>query len=150
MTYSGDKALLRELDERMQKESDSLRAEFLDLVPTFTLTVGAKDLSRLAASDVTPDSLRSLLRERRIFSIQHEGQELLPVFQFDALGKPRPIIRELLEIFARYKARSDWDNALWFLTSNDWLDGATPLDLLTEDQALVKDAAEQAVLPHIE
>lgn len=43
----------------------------------------------------------------------------LPVmepFQFDADGQPLPIIAELLSILNRDPERSEWDNALWFVS----------------------------------
>jgi hypothetical protein len=150
MSSPDDMARMREFDERMRQDTRSLRAYFIHHVPTFTVAAAAEELSKRTKTEVTQDSVRSLVSERRIFSVRHEDQERVPAFQFDELGQPLPVIHELLEIFARYKARSDWDNALWFVAENDWLDGAAPLGLLKSEPTLVKDAAEQAVLPHIE
>jgi hypothetical protein len=140
--------VLREFDRQMELETISLREEFLERVPVLKASeVVAKMSSAVHTAQV---DILQLRRERRILSIQQGGQELYPAFQFRDDGRLLPIIHELLEIFARYKARSDWDNALWFSAENDWLDGDAPIDLLTTEPRLVKDAAEQAVLPHIE
>jgi hypothetical protein len=150
MSRQEDRSRIREFEERMRQDTVALRAEFLRLVPSVKVTAAAAELSRRGCGEVTPDALHSLLERRRIFSIRHDGQELIPLFQFDDRGRPLPVVHELLEIFAKYFARTDWDNALWFVAANDWLDGASPLELLLEEPILVKDAAEQAVLPHIE
>lgn len=138
----------REFDRQMELETTSLRQEFLERVPGLTASEVVAKMS--FAVHTSPVDIHQLRRERRIFSIQQGGQELYPAFQFRDDGRLLPIIHELLETFARYKARSDWDNALWFTAENDWLDGDAPIDLLTTEPKLVKDAAEQAVLPHID
>ena len=61
-----------------------------------------------------------------------------------------PIVAELIAILRQHKARTDWDSALWFAVANGWPDGSCPVGLMLDDPDLVKDAAEQEVLPHIE
>jgi hypothetical protein len=139
---------LSEYDLRMAEETASLRSEFFEKYPILT---SAQVLARGSFKTKTADqAVRRWRSERKILAIEHGGQDFYPAFQFGTHGEPLPIIGELLEILGLYTARSDWDNALWFVAANDWLDGNTPLGLLEVDPDLLKDAAEQAVLPHVE
>lgn len=143
-----DKNSLADLEARMIADTIWLRAEFFRRVATLT----AREVAVLAALP-GPDAYRSVdawRDEGRIFSVRRETQDLYPAFQFGTEMQPLPIIAELLATLRQYKARTDWDNALWFVGANGWLDGPPPIDLLTAEPDLVKDAAEQEVLPHIE
>ena len=65
---------------------------------------------------------------------------LIPMFQFDprSLG-PRPGCREIV---AELKdVMSDWEMACWFATSNPWLGGLAPIDMLTSSWDEVFQAA---------
>lgn len=85
--------------------------------------------------------------EGKIFAVEHEGSLLYPAFQFDAQGRPRPIIADLLDILA--PKLGGWQLALWFVSANGWLNGARPLDLLDDDPDRVLDAANDLVEPAI-
>lgn len=139
---------IAKFDLQMAEETTALRQEFLAEHKPLT----SKEVSARAnfSSSNAYQAVHRWKSDGKIFSIKHDGRELYPPFQFDDDGRPKPIIRELLKIFARYPARTDWDNALWFAAENDWLDGATPIELLDSEPELVKDAALQAVLPHVE
>jgi hypothetical protein len=125
-----------------------LRRQFFLTFPVVT----AQELAELPAaqSGTGVEAVAQWRREKRIFSVNDGDREYFPSFQFDGEGHPLPIIAELLAILGQFKERSDWDNAMWFAGANGWLDGSCPVDLLLSDPALVKDAAEQEVLPHIE
>lgn len=123
----------------------SARQEFLKHVPVLT---SAEVHSR--AGFVSDNPSQTALRWRKpgkIFAVTHGGRELYPAFQFDEEGRPRPIIGELLAILRQDEQRDDWDQALWFIGENGWLDGKTPLECLDTDPAAVKKAAQQEVLP---
>jgi len=79
-------------------------------------------------------------QEGRIFSVSYEGATLYPAFQFDAEGRPRPVIAEAIRTLG--SKSTDWELALWFTTNVGWLDGQRPVDLLESDPASVGEAAE--------
>ena len=85
--------------------------------------------------------------EGKIFAVEHESSLLYPAFQFDSQGRPRPVVADILSILAA--KLSGWQLALWFVSSNGWLDGASPLDLLDDDPERVLDAAKDIVEPAI-
>jgi len=143
-----NKETMADFEARMVADTLWLRAEFFRLVPCLTtdeIAVLIDQPSKDAHATVT-----RWLTEARIFRVTRGPAEFYPAFQFGPDLNPLPILGELLEIFGRHKARSDWDNALWFIAANGWLDGPSPLDVLSTEPDLVKDAAEQEVLPHIE
>jgi hypothetical protein len=132
---------------RMVMDTLYLRRRFFQTFPALT----AQELAELpAAQKHGLDAVTRWHYNKQIFCVTDGDRAYFPRFQFDEAGHPLPIIAELLAILGQFKARSDWDNALWFAGGNGWLDGARPVDLLSSDPELVRDAAEQEVLPHIE
>jgi hypothetical protein len=85
-----------------------------------------------------------------VFSAKRSTEDFYPAFQFGPDLRPLPIVGKILGILWQHKSRSDWDNALWLVAANDWLDGPSPIDLFLTEPELVLYAAEQTVLPHIE
>ncbi len=81
-------------------------------------------------------------KERRVFAITHHGQIYFAGFQFGADGRPLPAVAEVLSAFGDDEG---WQTALWFTAANGWLDGARPVDLLTNDPAEVAKAARREV-----
>lgn len=80
--------------------------------------------------------------ERKIFSVQHRGSVYYPAFQFDRQGRPRAVVARILAALGEDEG---WETALWFISANGYLDGASrPVDLLDEDPAAVVAAAEKA------
>lgn len=79
-------------------------------------------------------------QEGRIFSVSYQGTTLYPAFQFDAEGRPRPVVAEVIRTLGSKSA--DWELALWFTANIGWLDGQRPVDLLESDPAAVAEAAE--------
>ena len=76
--------------------------------------------------------------QARVFAAPYQGQDRFPTFQFDADGKPLPLIKKILEVLP--KSRTPWQNAFWFVSSNSWLGGPAPREML-DDEAAVLDAA---------
>jgi hypothetical protein len=97
----------------------------------------------LAAAALSPEQVRAsgqdpdqpwLIRLDRT-----DGGTQLPAFQFDAQGRPVPVV---LEINALLDAADDpWGVADWWLGANAWLDGV-PADLLgrVDDAVLLASA----------
>ena len=80
-------------------------------------------------------------QEGRIFSVTQQATTLYPAFQFDHEGKPHPVIARVLEALGSQS--SEWQLALWFLSSNGWLHGRRPVDLLDTDPEAVAEAAQR-------
>ena len=76
--------------------------------------------------------------QARVFAVPYQGQDRFPAFQFDADGKPLPLIKRVLEVLPAN--RTPWQTAFWFVSSNSWLGGPAPRELL-DDEAAVLDAA---------
>lgn len=83
------------------------------------------------------------LGEKRIFAVDHRGANLFPGFQFGPDGQPRPVIRQVLEVFAPY-GLNGWEIALWFTTVTGWLDDNRPVDFLIKSPDDVLEAARHA------
>lgn len=130
--------------------ADTLRlhAEFFRRVPCLSVPELAILLAK-AGADTSPH-MSQWHAEGSIFCVTRDAADFYPAFQFGSDLRPQPIVGEVLKILRQSPSRSDWDNALWFIAANGWLDGQSPLDLILTKPALVKDAAEQEVLPSIE
>lgn len=77
----------------------------------------------------------------RIFSVEHQGKNYFPGFQFSKEGQPLPVIAEVLQILT--PKFSPWELALWFSANNGWLGGQRPIELLASDAARVAEAARR-------
>jgi hypothetical protein len=113
-----------------------------DLVDEFGVFTSS-DISQCAGSrsrnrSALPNSWK---RQRRIFAVRQLNQDYYPTFQFDPDGQPKAIIAQVLSKLP--KAVRGWELALWFTTSNGWLDGKRPVDLLDRAPKQVLLAAEQ-------
>jgi hypothetical protein len=80
----------------------------------------------------------------QVFAIEHRGSRYYPAFQFDANGRPRPVIGQVLLALQPY-GLDGWEIALWFTTASGWLDDRRPVDLLDEDPAEIITAAGHTV-----
>lgn len=78
-------------------------------------------------------------KERKVFTVDVDGAQRFPGFQFGANGKPLPVIAEVVEAVG--DRLTGWDLALWFTGSNGWLGGQRPVDVLDSDAELVVAAA---------
>jgi hypothetical protein len=80
-------------------------------------------------------------QEGRIFSVTHHGSTYFPAYQFDAEGRPRSVIAQVIDTLGRKSA--EWELALWFTRGTGWLDGRRPVDLLESEPEEVAQAAER-------
>jgi len=80
-------------------------------------------------------------KEGRIFSVEVDNAARFPGFQFDAAGRPRPVIADVLA--ALDGCLGGWELALWFTSDNGWLGARRPVDLLESAPGRVVDAAAQ-------
>jgi hypothetical protein len=123
-------AELASLEARHWRENLRLRAQFLDAVPALSLD----------------EPQQAWLCERRLFAVEADGRHLVPAFQLDASGQPRPVVGEIL---ARLPAEwTSWQIAFWFVSGNGWLGGDSPCERLGDREAVLN-AAEQAANPAV-
>ena len=77
----------------------------------------------------------------KAFTVEVEGAQRFPGFQFDDNGRPRPVIADVLAAVG--DRLTGWELALWFTGSSDWLGGERPADVLDSDPELVVEAARR-------
>ncbi len=83
-------------------------------------------------------------REGRLIAVDHQGTIYYPGFQLDAEGRPRAVVAEVLNHLDQLDT-TPWQQALWFMAANGWLDGRRPVDLVDDQPGAVVSAAEAAV-----
>ncbi|MGD0108796.1 MAG: hypothetical protein ABSC06_32880 [Rhodopila sp.] len=81
---------------------------------------------------------------QRIFSVDNNGQERFPAFQFKPDGEPHPNVGPILAILLKH--RTEWQVALWFTAPNSWLDGDIPANRLDDTKEVIA-AARHEVAP---
>ncbi len=79
--------------------------------------------------------------ESALLSVCHRGTEYLPAFQFRDDGQPHTVAEEVLS--ALPEAFSNWQRALWFVSTNGWLDDKSPMDSLGEPDAVIAAARRE-------
>jgi hypothetical protein len=80
--------------------------------------------------------------QARVFAVPYQGQDRFPTFQFDADGKPLPLIKKILEILPA--RRTPWQTAFWFVSSNSWLGGPAPWEMLENEAGILEAAAHES------
>lgn len=84
------------------------------------------------------------VKEGRLFAIDSADGRLFPAFQFSH-GAPRPVIAQVLAALAGQLR--GWEILLWFTGPSGYLDGARPVDRLSDvPNAVIAAAAYQAAL----
>jgi hypothetical protein len=127
-------AVLEQLNRNATAHAE-LGAEFGLLSST---QVAELATSKPAASN--PAALASRWRkEGKVFTVDVDGAQRFPGFQFGANSKPRPVIAAVLAAVG--DRLSGWELALWFTGGNGWLGGMRPVDVLDSDPDLVIEAA---------
>lgn len=91
------------------------------------------------------DLASSWKREGKLFAVRNGGADLYPAFQLGN-GKPRPVIKKVLEKFAG--KFGSWQIAFWFESGNGWLGGDEPQNCLDNIDKVVL-AAERLAEPAI-
>lgn len=77
----------------------------------------------------------------RIFAVPLGATLYYPAFQFDADGRPQPVLADVIRLFTEHRA-SPWSLAIWFLTDHPRLRGR-PADLVADEPQSVLAAARQ-------
>lgn len=83
--------------------------------------------------------------EGKIFTLCNGGVEYFPIYAFDPAARyfPRPSFAEVIAILAPRK--DGWGLAFWFGSSNSYLGGRMPKDVLQNDLQSVLEAAQHEV-----
>jgi hypothetical protein len=80
--------------------------------------------------------------QARVFAVPYQGQDRYPTFQFDADGKPLPLIKKVLEVLPA--SRTPWQTAFWFVSSNSWLGGPAPQEMFEDEAGVLEAAAHES------
>jgi hypothetical protein len=113
-----------------------------ELIDEFGL-LEAEELAEMVGSKAKNRSATASrwLTERRVFAVEHLGRRYFPAFQFGADGRPRAVIKRVVEVFEPY-GLDGWELALWFTTVTGWLDDKRPVDRLSTNPDDVVAAAQ--------
>jgi len=84
-------------------------------------------------------------RAGKIFALRHEGTDYFPVYGLDPQTgyRPRTSLAPVISVLAGCK--DGWGMAFWFGSSNSYLAGRLPKEVLVEDPAAVLEAAKDEV-----
>ena len=120
-----DKADVRRLDERRE----AMRASAVQAILQNSEWVTASQLS-----DIINPALRnkhakasSFLKDKRVFALLKDGENIYPRYQFDATGQPIPVVAEILKVFDGY---TGFRVAAWFESTSSALNGKRPREVL--------------------
>jgi hypothetical protein len=81
-------------------------------------------------------------KEGRIFAVRHRGVDYFPGYALDARASYRPL-KGLAKVLAIFEGRKDdWGLAYWFSSTNSFLGGKRPQDVLGVEPERVASAAE--------
>jgi len=121
---------------RFAAHRDALRA-----TPVFT----HETLSELRG-DKSVSSTRTWLARRRddhaLFSINDKGRTLIPAFQLDERGEPRPELQPILSVLHE-GAVAGWSLWTWLTKPTSFLSGGVPETVSRTDPARVVRAAQR-------
>lgn len=91
------------------------------------------------------ECLSAWLRDGLMTSFNYRGHEYFPVFAFDHSTEFRPLHELSAVVKVLSKKKDGWGIAFWFATSNSYLGGRLPKDLLRSAAESVLSAAEDEV-----
>ncbi|MBZ6384052.1 hypothetical protein [Sphingomonas sanguinis] len=131
---------MAEFQAAVAADNTAIRQRFVQEIETFTSAqVAARAGHEAKNRHQTAARWKAL---RRIFAVSYQGQDRFPAFQFDADGKPRPVIKKVLEVLP--DNRTPWQVAFWFVSSNSWLGGPAPSDRLDDADAVIEAAVHES------
>ena len=129
---------MRGLDvRRAQMQAKALQAVFEGAEWLTAEQIGER--GRFSVSNLAAPANR-WKQEGKIFALNHEGQDRFPRYALDESFRPLP---GLIPVLAELGAISPWSMAIWFESTNAWLDAARPRERLAIDPAAVLYAAQQ-------
>ena len=81
-------------------------------------------------------------QRRKLFALQHKGQDLYPRYLLDEGFRPLPAAEQVLAVLAEFSPNR---LASWFESRNGLLSGQRPRELLTTEPKRVLEAARQTL-----
>jgi hypothetical protein len=111
------------------------------------LREGALSTAAIAqARGMTPNNARQWIsrhrKAHRLFTVNHEGEALVPAFLLDGDLEPKPEAREALRAL-REAGEDGWALWAWFAEPSAWLGGRRPSEVLSTDPDLVGEVARR-------
>ena len=82
--------------------------------------------------------------EHSLFTVKHDGRTLVPAFQFDDAGQPRPELQPLIAALAT-GGIAGWEAWSWLCSASSLLSGGVPEKVARDDPARAVRAAERHV-----
>ena len=89
--------------------------------------------------------LRAWLNDGSLISVSDRSQEYFPAFAFGEATMQRPTAEFGAVINVLREKKDGWGMAFWFASSNHYLGGKRPKDLLRSSSECVRRAAEEEV-----
>jgi hypothetical protein len=131
---------MAEFHAAVATDNTAIRQRFMQQVETRTST----QVAALAGHEAKNrhQTAARWKSQRRVFAVPYQGQDWFPAFQFDADGKPLPVIRDVLA--ALPASRTPWQVAFWFVSSNSWLGGPAPREMLADEAAVLEAAGHES------
>jgi hypothetical protein len=127
----------------LDKDSIAWRKAFVSRYKCLSAEEVAEEAGNKAANRSALAS-RWATDEKKIFSIRHGNKTLFPKFQFRD-GYPIPAVAKILRQLPEHY--TGWDKAFFFTTSNPYLNGKKPVDVLSTQSEKVISAAEAFAHP---
>jgi hypothetical protein len=105
--------------------------------------LSSTDVAELAGSTASNRAATAnrLRTQRKAFTVDVDGAQRFPGFQFGENGRPLSVIADVLAAVGN--RLTGWELALWFTGSSDWLGGERPVDVLDSDPEPVVEAARR-------
>ena len=132
----------------MNLKEANMRRAALEGVLTDNEWLTAADIGRLGGySESNPAApANRWKKEGKLFAIRHQNKDWFPRYGLDDQYRPVPAISQLLAILGpRYDG---WQIAAWFDSSNAFLKGKKPKELLTEPARVVAAARRKHPADH--
>ena len=76
----------------------------------------------------------------KVFAISYQGKDRFPRYALDDTFRPIPALESVLKLFGSI---DPWRIAVWFESTNAWLNNRRPRQLLSEEPERVQRAAER-------
>ncbi|SNB62736.1 hypothetical protein SAMN02745900_00984 [Pseudomonas sp. URIL14HWK12:I8] len=127
-TASREAAILEKGKARLLRSGDFLTAEAFAVLAQLSM-------------EQSRGELREYKGAGNIFSLAHEDKEYFPLYAFDPASSFRPFSSLAAIITMLGSSKPEWAVAFWFGSSNSYLGGQMPKDVMVDDPARVLDAA---------
>jgi hypothetical protein len=144
--YAEDLAENTPLSEGLQIEAEMTARAQVRVVESHQF-LRAADISKLAAGSVKNPSgaLNRWKQRRQIFAIEMKGIDYYPIYALSPEDGYKPYA-EMSDILEVLREKTPWGFAFWFESSNGYLGGRSPRELMkSERQAVLAAAKNEAV-----